>query len=229
MWLEVDTMRVTPDCKGISSTVVAGMAALSLLAPAVAGADASTITACVKNDGAMYLIGERFRRADCRANDQLISWNVAGPQGPQGTAGATGAAGPQGQTGPQGPAGAPGAPGAVGAQGPAGATGPQGPAGTSAGSIGKSRVYTKYANGSFNSEGAFVLALACDAQNDILLTSDYATFGGTYTVGILHQEFFEPSAIDNVRTTFRLQFLDPDAPSNVAVDAFLDIRCLRGD
>lgn len=222
-------MRVTPDRKEISAAVLVGMATFSLLASTVAGADGPTITACVKKDGAMYLVGESFRRDDCRGTDKLISWNVAGPQGPQGVAGAAGPAGPQGQTGPQGPAGAPGAPGAAGAQGPAGPTGPQGPAGTSAGSIGKSRVYTKYANGTFNSEGTFALALACDAQNDILLTSDYATFGGTYSVGIVHQEFFEPSAIDNVRTTFRLQFLDPDAPSNVAVDAFLDIRCLRGD
>lgn len=223
-------MRVTHDRKEISAAVLAGMAAFSLLASTVAGADGSTISACVKKDGAMYLIGESFLREDCRGNDRLIGWNVAGPQGPQGVAGAAGPAGPQGQAGPQGPAGASGAPGAVGAQGPAGPTGPQGPAGTSTGgSIGKSRVYAKFANGTFNSEGTFALALACDAQNDILLTSDHATFGGTYNVGIVHQEFFEPSAIDNVRTTFRLQFLDPDAPSNVAVDAFLDIRCLRGD
>jgi hypothetical protein len=226
-------MRVTPDRKEISAAVLVGMATLSLLASTVAGADGPTITACVKKDGAMYLVGESFRRDDCRGTDKLISWNVAGPQGLQGVAGVAGPAGPQGLIGPQGPAGAPGAPGAVGAQGPAGPTGPQGPAGTSAGSIGKSRVYQKIAVGSFfASTGSFPsLALSCDAPNDILLTSDYVLAAeGFYFQDVRVEEHFEPSATDNASLFFRLITIDPDGviPTTPA-DANLYIRCFRGD
>lgn len=221
-------MRVTPDRKEISAAALAGIAAFSLLATTAAGADGPTLTACVKKDGAMYLVGESFRRDDCRGNDRLISWNVAGPQG---VAGAAGPAGPQGQAGPQGPAGANGAPGAVGAQGPAGPIGPQGPAGTSAGgSIGKTRVYAKFAERTLNLPANFALALACDAQNDIMLTSDSGAFLGSFLVEIVHDEFFEPAGIDRVLATFRVRFSDPDATfGDTAATAWVNIRCLRGD
>ena len=100
------------------------------------------ITACVKNDGILYVVGEGFKRADCKNNDQLLSWNIGGPRGPQGV---PGIAGPVGAQGPQG---VPGVSGPVGAQGPQGLQGVQGPAGTTTGSlINKSRVYQRVAVG----------------------------------------------------------------------------------
>lgn len=216
-------MQETIGRKTVSGTLLAGVVALSLFASTVVRAEGPTITVCVKNNGAMFLIGESFRKADCRSNEQLLSWNIAGPQGPQGVPGVAGQAGPQGETGPLGPAGV---------QGPPGPTGPQGPAGTSAGSIGKSRVYQKFAGGTFDRAGIFSLVLACDAQNDILLTSDYfLAYSATFIIdNVEHVERFEASAIDNAFINFRLTFLDPESTLPIIpMEAFLDIRCLRGD
>lgn len=47
----------------------------------------STIEVCVKRNGAVFVIGEGFRRADCRRNDTLMTWNVAGAPGPKGDKG----------------------------------------------------------------------------------------------------------------------------------------------
>jgi hypothetical protein len=81
----------------------------------VARADSPTITVCVKESGLLYVIGDGFRRADCRRNDQLITWNIGGTPGPQGPQGPIGPQGVAGATGPQGP------------QGTQGVAGPQGP------------------------------------------------------------------------------------------------------
>lgn len=101
----------------------------------------TAITVCVRRDGLVYVIGDGFRRADCRRGDQLLTWNVQGPPGPQGPAGPAGANGTPGAVGPQGPAGAVGPQGATGlagangadgtpgVAGPAGPQGPQGPKG----------------------------------------------------------------------------------------------------
>lgn len=228
-------MQETISRKWVSGALLAGVVALSLFASTVVRAQGPTITVCVKNNGAMFLIGESFRRADCRSNEQLLSWNIAGPQGPQGpqgVPGVAGQAGPRGETGSQGPAGVNGLPGAAGVQGPPGPTGPQGPAGTSAGSIGKSRVYEKFAGRIFDRAGAFSLALSCDTQNDILLTSDYSlAYSATFILdNVEHVERFEPSAIDNAFISFRLRLLDPESTWPVIpMEALLDIRCLRGD
>lgn len=102
------------------------------------------ITACVKKNGNVSLVGESEA---CKKNETRVSWNIegpkgdrgaTGPQGPKGDTGATGATGPAGPkgdtgatgaTGPIGPAGPKGDPGATGATGPAGPAGPQGPPG----------------------------------------------------------------------------------------------------
>ena len=68
-------------------------------------AEGTTITACVKSTGVVYIIGSGFHREDCGSRDQLLTWSIQGPQGP---VGATGPVGPQGETGPVGPQGDPG-------------------------------------------------------------------------------------------------------------------------
>ncbi len=116
----------------LKRAVIGALTVLSaggLAVGAVALADTHAITVCVRNSGAMYFIGEGFRRTDCRAQDKLLSWNIQGIPGTQGTQGADGAIGPKGDTGavgPQGGAGAQGQVGPMGLQGPAGAQGAQG-------------------------------------------------------------------------------------------------------
>ena len=78
------------------------------------------IRACVQDSGQLRLIdgGE-----SCRRNEQLVFWNVRGPEGPPGPAGK------QGPPGNQGPPGDPGKQGPPGNEGPKGDTGDQGPPG----------------------------------------------------------------------------------------------------
>jgi hypothetical protein len=68
-------------------------------------ADGGQITICAKKSGLIYIIGEDFKRIDCKKNDSLISWNSAGQIGPKGDKGDVGPAGPKGDTGEQGPIG----------------------------------------------------------------------------------------------------------------------------
>jgi len=139
----------------------------------------------------MYMVGEGFKSADCKDNDQLISWNVTGPQGPQGLQGIPGIAGQTGAQGIQGPAGAngltgaDGQAGATGSQGPSGTSGAQGPAGPQglagvagapgAGGIDKSRLYTKLAS-TTTPPASFIaqeIVAYCDDANDVLLSGGY--------------------------------------------------------
>lgn len=60
------------------------------------------IEVCVRKNGALFMIGDGFKRSDCLKNEKLISWNIVGPQGPKGDKGDPGLVGP---IGPQGPAG----------------------------------------------------------------------------------------------------------------------------
>ena len=129
-------MQITINYRRVLIAFVATAILATLAWWGLAKAEGEMITICVKRNGTVYVIGEGFRRADCRSNDQLLSWNVGGVSGPQGPAGeqgpagndgAPGAPGPQGEQGipgPQGPTGNSGAPGATGP------TGPQGPAGS---------------------------------------------------------------------------------------------------
>ncbi len=80
-------------------------------------ADDDVITACVKRNGVLRIVGEG---ETCNGNESPLSLNVQGPQGPQGLDG------PVGPQGPEGPAGPKGDPGGLGPAGPQGATGPQG-------------------------------------------------------------------------------------------------------
>ena len=56
-------------------------------------ATGETITVCVKKTGLIYVIGEGFKRTDCKTGDTLLTWNAEGPEGPQGPQGPQGAAG----------------------------------------------------------------------------------------------------------------------------------------
>ena len=86
--------------------------AVSILVGHAEAAPADLIHACVqRRSGATRIV--RAGEA-CRPFEQLVVWNVAGPQGP---AGPQGAEGPPGPAGPEGPAGPPGPPGAGGGSG----------------------------------------------------------------------------------------------------------------
>ena len=69
---------------------------LALLAVAVSAlprtASAETIATCVSSSGSIHFSANGV----CGSNQQLLIWNVVGPQGPQGAPGPTGAAGPSG-------------------------------------------------------------------------------------------------------------------------------------
>lgn len=45
-------------------------------------AEGEVITVCVKKGGAMYMIGEGFKKTECAKNDKLVSWNIQGQPGP---------------------------------------------------------------------------------------------------------------------------------------------------
>ncbi len=229
-------MQITLRYKWVSAVLVLGVAVFSLVSWNLAQATGGTITVCVKNEGAMYMIGDGFKRAHCKDNDQLISWGVVGPQGIQGVPGAIG------PTGPQGPIGLTGTDGAQGPVGPQGPQGIQGPAGTSTGNlVNKSRVYEKIAGGEFNSNGFRVLEPFCDTANDILLTSYYESWGAGFPYSLRIESFkptFNPSGIDSARLRFYVD-VDPGVGPETPYPDYLTffpplgvnviITCLRGD
>jgi len=89
-------------------------------------AEGNEITVCAKKGGFMYVIGAGFKKSDCKKNDQLLTWNVAGLKGDKGDKGDTGPAGPQGPKGDKGDAGENGIQGEIGPIGPQGPVGNQG-------------------------------------------------------------------------------------------------------
>lgn len=88
-----------------------------------------SVTLCIKNSGAVFVVGQGFKKADCKKNDQLINLNLKGAVGDKGQTGDKGPTGDKGETGDQGPTGPAGPQGPVGAMGPEGPVGPMGPAG----------------------------------------------------------------------------------------------------
>lgn len=84
----------------------------SILAGRAEAAPPDLIHACVgrrTGDTRIVRAGEA-----CRPFEQLVVWNVVGPQGPAGPQGPEGQPGPQGPAGPEGPAGPPGSGGGGG-------------------------------------------------------------------------------------------------------------------
>ncbi len=106
------------------------LAAIALLfggSAAMAAPRPSAIIACYNKQTGHARIVNAI--ADCRRDENYVTWNIEGPEGPRGPQGAQGPMGLPGPQGPAGPAGAKGATGAPGPAGPAGATGPAGVAG----------------------------------------------------------------------------------------------------
>lgn len=179
-------MQLTINYKRILVVFAATAVIATLAWWGLAKAEGTMITICVKNNGSVYVIGEGFRRADCRRNDQLLSWNVSGvpgpqgptgptgPQGPSGNDGASGALGAIGPVGPQGPAGNDGAPGATGL------TGPQGPAGSGGGRITRTGgdIYSNIYDSSVSQTlapgtSATIVAHCYGGENDVVLNGGY--------------------------------------------------------
>lgn len=77
-------------------------------------ADGDTISICVRKSGLVYVVGQGFRREDCRRNESLLTWNIQGPPGPLGPEGPQGLSGPPGEKGDKGDPGEPGLPGPAG-------------------------------------------------------------------------------------------------------------------
>ena len=86
--------------KPLLVNIIALLFAFALVAAAAAQAPI-TYYACVNNDSGTIHIARA--RARCSPNEQLITWNQAGPKGDTGAAGPTGAQGPAGPPGPAGP------------------------------------------------------------------------------------------------------------------------------
>lgn len=59
-------------------------------------ADGTEISMCVKQSGVSYVIGIGFAKQECASNEQLLTFNIQGPQGPQGIQGPIGPQGPEG-------------------------------------------------------------------------------------------------------------------------------------
>lgn len=152
------------------------------------------ITICVRRSGLVYVIGDGFRRSECRGTDQLVSWNsegIPGPQGPIGPIGATGAEGPQGTLGPQGVAGTNGAQGPQGPQGPQGAVGPQGPAG-GGGTLGQLVVIAR--PGAEVPLTTIADAIAICNIGEVLVGGGYAVSGGQVDVTSMRIVFIGQAA-----------------------------------
>jgi hypothetical protein len=84
--------------------MLAGMfVASAIIATSVPYALASSndsMTLCIKNSGATFVVGEGFKKGDCKKNEQLVTVflhaGVTGPQGPADNKGPLGNKGPQG-------------------------------------------------------------------------------------------------------------------------------------
>lgn len=88
--------------------------------------EARNVTLCFRNNGLVYLVGGGFKKADCRSNDELISFYLKGIFGDKGPTGDKGQTGDTGPTGIQGPTGVVGPTGLVGQMGPVGDKGSTG-------------------------------------------------------------------------------------------------------
>ena len=60
------------------------------------------ITACVKKDGSVHIIGDGFKREDCKKKETLLSWNMKGEKGDKGDIGEKGEKGDKGDDGDNG-------------------------------------------------------------------------------------------------------------------------------
>jgi Collagen triple helix repeat (20 copies) len=102
----------------LSAGIIIGSIIVGTISITKASSNAE-LAICVTKDGTMHLIGDTFKRSECKKGEQILSINAQGPKGdkgdmgPQGLKGDTGATGPQGIAGPVGPIGPQGIPGAT--------------------------------------------------------------------------------------------------------------------
>jgi hypothetical protein len=59
--------------------VIAGAAGVAYATTAVTKVATTTINACVKKSGDLTIVSSA---SDCKAHEQLLTWNVQGPSGP---------------------------------------------------------------------------------------------------------------------------------------------------
>jgi len=65
-------------------------------------ANGEEVTVCVGRNGLMHVIGEGFRRTECRRGETLLSWNTQGEKGDTGEQGEQGEKGDKGDDGEDG-------------------------------------------------------------------------------------------------------------------------------
>lgn len=102
---------------GVALLVSAGVA------PSAEAAPSDLIHACVQKSTGLTRIVRPGQ--SCRHHEQLVVWNVSGPQGPIGPAGPQGLQGVEGPQGPMGPEGPQGPPGPAGGGGGGGTSAKQ--------------------------------------------------------------------------------------------------------
>ena len=175
----------------------------------------SEIVLCVKHNGLVYVVGEGFKKTDCKNNDSLLSLGT-GPQGIQGIPG------PQGIPGVAGNDGLPGPKGDKGDIGEIGPTGPQGPAGSSSGvSIDKSRIYTRYSlRGGLSAASTYVIVRAsCLDSNDVPISGGYMETSGVRVL----------SSMAIIGTSTEISGWEVSAESDVNGTVTASVNCLQID
>lgn len=110
----------------LSVSVIIGSLVVGSISITKANSNAE-ITICVTKDGTTHMIGNNFKRDDCKKNEKLVTFNV---QGPKGDTGAMGLKGDIGANGLQGIAGLIGAKGEKGDKGDPGLDGAKGEVGS---------------------------------------------------------------------------------------------------
>ncbi len=136
----------------------------------------NSLTFCVKNSGTIYVVGQGFKKADCKNNDKLLDWNfgTTGPQGPKGDTGPQGPSGNDGTNGIDGINGINGTNGTNGTDGKDGAQGAQGVQGnpgidgTSGASTGGFSGWQKITDSLTSTESAKTVTVTCPGIKKIL-------------------------------------------------------------
>jgi hypothetical protein len=92
-------MKMTLSTKKVYAVLAIFLIGAVLSGAIYARAVGGEIKACVNTSGAVYIIGDGFKKTTCAKGEQLLSWNQQGPKGDQGDKGDTGDQGLQGASG----------------------------------------------------------------------------------------------------------------------------------
>src|SRR5207253_5277556 len=119
-------IRITSIPRTVMTAVIAAGVAASAVTyvRAQTSPPAQILRACVNQGSGQMQLAQNG--AACKPNEQLVTWNVSGPQGPKGDPGPKGDKGDPGQPGLKGDPGTPGTPGAKGDPGAPGLKGDPG-------------------------------------------------------------------------------------------------------